>query len=292
VIVAIAIPTLIPLLVLGKERHSEQEHAEKGITFGEMWRYLKSNRYLLIALLAMLIAGIASVESVIMIYVARLCFGNESFAAIMGLIAILPVIVAALLVPKLAKKFDKFHIFAAGYLIYIVLSVAAFFVGPTHTAAILVILSFRGIGTACYSVITSLFIADCVEYGAYKTGVRAAGISFSLQTFVSKIKSASLSSVVLFSLSFLGFVSGENAVQPAGVAEGVWSVFIFLPACGFLVALVVMALFYKLRDESVQLMSKYNAGELSQAEAEKVLAGRFGKAGVRQGVPVTIASAQ
>jgi hypothetical protein len=42
-----------------------------------------------------------------------------------------------------------------------------------------------------------------------------------------------------------------------------------------------MALFYKLRDDSMQLMSKYNAGELSREEAEKVLAGRFGKAGLR-----------
>jgi hypothetical protein len=85
-------------------------------------------------------------------------------------------------------------------------------------------------------VITYLFVADCVEYGAYKIGIRAAGISFSLQTFVSKIKSSSL---------------------------------------------IVMALFYKLRDKSVKLMSKYNAGELSREKAEKVLAGRFGKAGLR-----------
>ena len=36
-----------------------------------------------------------------------------------------------------------------------------------------------------------------VEYGTYKTGTRAAGISFSLQTFVAKLKNGIIGSVVL-----------------------------------------------------------------------------------------------
>jgi len=118
-----------------------------------------------------------------------------------------------------------------------------------------------------------------VEYGTYKTGTRAAGISFSLQTFVAKLKNGLIGSVVLLSLSAVGFVEGENAVQPAGVADGVWGLFCLLPAAGFAIALVILLAGYKLRSKDVQVMAQYNNGEITKAEAEKLLADKYGPAG-------------
>ena len=124
-----------------------------------------------------------------------------------------------------------------------------------------------------------MLIADTVEYGTYKTGTRAAGISFSLQTFVAKLKNGLIGSVVLTSLASVGFVEGENAVQPAGVAEGVWKLFCLLPAAGFTIALVILLAGYKLRTRDVQIMSRYNSGVLSREEAEAILAHKYGPAG-------------
>ena len=85
--------------------------------------------------------------------------------------------------------------------------------------------------------------------------------------------------MVLLSLSAVGFVEGENAVQPAGVADGVWALFCLLPAVGFAIALGILLLFYKLRSKDVQIMSRYNNGEISKEEAESVLAEKYGPAG-------------
>ena len=85
----------------------------------------------------------------------------------------------------------------------------------------IVMTMFKCSGMGFWSVVIYMLIADTVEYGTYKTGTRAAGISFSLQTFVAKLKNGIIGSVILFSLSMVGFVEGENAIQPAGVAEGV-----------------------------------------------------------------------
>jgi GPH family glycoside/pentoside/hexuronide:cation symporter len=123
-----------------------------------------------------------------------------------------------------------------------------------------------------------MLIADTVEYGTYKSATRAAGITFSLQCFVAKLKNAMIGSIVLFSLSTIGFVEGENAVQPEGVADGVWKLFNLLPAVGFTIALVILVFFFKLRTGDVQKMSEYNNGEITKEEAEKVLEKRFGKA--------------
>ena len=110
------------------------------------------------------------------------------------------------------------------------------------------------------------------------TVVSAAGVTFSLQCFAAKLKNGLIGSVVLLSLSSVGFVEGENAIQPSGVADGVWGLFCLLPAAGFLVALVLLWKFYKLRTADVQVMSRYNNGEITKEEAESLLADRFGPA--------------
>ena len=136
-------------------------------------------------------------------------------------------------------------------------------------------------GLGFWSVVIYMLVADTVEYGTYKTGTRAAGISFSLQTFVAKLKNGLIGSVVLLSLASVGFVEGEGAIQPAGVAEGVWALFCLFPALGFGIALVILLAFYKLRSADVQIMAKYNNGEISREEAESRLAEKYGPAGER-----------
>jgi hypothetical protein len=41
---------------------------------------------------------------------------------------------------------------------------------------------------------------------------------------------------------------------------------------------VVPLLLYKLRDKDIQVMTRYNRGEISKEEAEKSLSGKYGKA--------------
>ena len=46
-----------------------------------------------------------------------------------------------------------------------------------------------------------------------------------------------------------------------------------------LLALILLLVGYKLRTPDVQIMSRYNRGELSREEAEAALASKFGPAG-------------
>ena len=77
----------------------------------------------------------------------------------------------------------------------------------------------------------------------------------------------------------VGFIEGENVVQPAGVADGVWALFCLLPATGFAIALIILMTFYKLRTKDVQVMSQYNNGQITREEAEEKLAAKYGPAG-------------
>ena len=96
-----------------------------------------------------------------------------------------------------------------------------------------------------------------------------------------EVKELSFGTLVLLSLSAVGFVEGEGAIQPEGVADGVWALFCLFPALGFAIALVILLAFYKLRTADVQVMSKFNNGQITKEEAEAVLADKYGPAGDR-----------
>jgi Na+/melibiose symporter-like transporter len=78
-------------------------------------------------------------------------------------------------------------------------------------------------------------------------------------------------------LAGFGFVAGENAVQPASVANGIWMLYTLLPSLGIVVAVIILR-FYKLRDKDVQVMAQYNNLEISKEEAESKLADKYGPA--------------
>ncbi len=279
VFVAVSIVLMIPMLLHVQERHSSCIAASENPTLLDMFRYLKSNRYLLIALLAMLLLGLASLEQKMAIYAGRICLGQENMATLIAGGGALSVITVSALVPRLSKKWDKFHVLCAGLLFAIVMDVAAYFAGYDNLAVALIMTMLKCSGLGFWSVVIYMLIADTVEYGAYRTGIRAAGISFSLQTFVAKLKNGLIGSVVLMSLSSVGFVEGEGAVQPEGVAEGVWALFCLFPAVGFALALIILLWGYKLRTKDVQIMSRYNNGEITREEAESSLAETYGPAG-------------
>ena len=278
VFVAVSVVMMVPMLFSAKERHTPAA-AEANPGIREMLRYLKANKYLTVTLVAMLLLGLASLEQKMAIYMGRICLGQENMATLVAGGAAVSVIVVSALVPVLAKKWDKFHVMCAGLAFAIVMDVVAYFVGYDSLVMAIVMTMLKCSGLGFWSVVIYMLVADTVEYGTYKTGTRAAGISFSLQTFVAKMKNSLIGTVVLLSLSAVGFVEGEGTIQPEGVADGVWALFCLFPALGFGIALMILLAFYKLRTKDVQVMSRYNNGQISREEAESLLAEKYGPAG-------------
>lgn len=279
VFVVVSVLMMIPMMFSVKERHSKIADVETNPGLKEIVHYLKCNKYLMVALIAMLLLGVASLEQKMAIYMGRICLGQENTATLVAGGAAISVILVSAIVPKLSEKWDKFYVLCGGMIFTIVMNVVAYFVGYDSLVMAILMTMLKCSGLGFWSVVIYMLIADTVEYGTYKTGTRAAGISFSLQTFVAKLKNGIIGSVVLMSLSMVGFVEGENAIQPAGVADGVWALFCLLPAVGFAIALVILLVFYKLRTKEVQVMSLYNNGEMTKEEAETILGEKYGPAG-------------
>ena len=267
--------TMVPICFTAKERcvNAKQE-AQQDVGLKEMFSYLKHNKYLLIFYIAFMVIGALNVTSVWGLYITRICLGDESISSISGILGILPSIVLGAFIPMICRKVDKFKLFYWAYAATAVLTLAKFFIPYDNAAGFLIMTALASIPMGMTTTLTYMFTPDCAEYGHYKTGISAPGITFSVQTFFAKLQSAIVTAVGSLMLAMIGFVEGENAVQAAGFAGRLWNASIIAPVVGIVLGLIILRA-YKLNDHDVELMAKCNAGEISRAEAEAQMINKY-----------------
>jgi Na+/melibiose symporter-like transporter len=135
-------------------------------------------------------------------------------------------------------------------------------------------------------VMLFMFTPDCAEYGKFKTGIEAKGITFSIQTFMVKLTGAisSALSVFLLGLPIVGWVNVEaenfeqlsqmGVTQTPEALDAFWLIYALIPSIGYLASYIVWR-FYKLNDKDVQVMAECNAGKITKAEAETKLSRKY-----------------
>ena len=267
---------MIPFLFCGKERRVQDESdKEDTFTFKQMFHYLRSNKYLLVCLLAFVIFGMTAFESSMSLYVAKICFGDTGKQLFIAAAAALPVIFVSSMLPFIVRKVDKFYLLIGGLVFSTVISVIALFVGYQKFIPAIILVALKCIGLASWQVIIYMLVADTTEYGIYKSGTRATGITFSLQTFIAKLKNAVVNSFMLLRIAWTGY-DASALEQTAEVTKKIWTVFLMVPVIGYILGIIVLLFFYKLRDDNVQLMAKYNNHELSYEQAVEQLSDKFG----------------
>lgn len=271
---------MIPLCFVGKERNYHGELEDEAFSIKRMLMYLVRNKYLLVYYLGYLFANGLMTGNALSLFVSYYLFGSANFNIILGILSTVPSIVVALLIPVVSQKFDKFKLFFICNTVAAVLGLVMYFIGWQNKLLFIVLMIIRCLFTSVTGTLGFMFTPDCAEYGQYKTGVDAKGITFSIQTFTTKIAAAVASSLGLAILGFFDWTKIEaesfadieklNIVQSATALNGLWVTYILVPSIGLVITSFIY-LFYRLRDKDVQIMAKYNAGEITREEAENLL---------------------
>ena len=276
--------TMVPLCLNCKERNYKPTQEEENFSPRQMFTYLKSNKYLLIYYCGYMATDALKTFNAVMLFVSFYLFGNSLFAIVLNILNMVPGVFAAMLMPTILKRFDKFKTLVWMNLLCIVLGLVIYFAGYDHQALFLTLTCIRTIPMSIVGILAFMFTPDCAEYGQYKSGISAKGITFAIQTFSVKITGAVSSSLALFLLGLFGWISVEaesfeelaamNIQQSAGALQGLWTVYALIPVIGMILS-AFCYLGYKLNDRDVQIMAKCNAGELSRAEAEAALSRQY-----------------
>jgi probable glucitol transport protein GutA len=268
--------TMLPVCFIAKERFMPPA-GEKEIGLAEMFRYIIGNKYILIFYGAVILWRGLSIDQGLGMYIARYNLGSEAFVMISSFIGVIPMMIFSALVPALTKKFDKFTLYFWSIIVYTALSVLAFFAGYKNITLYYVMYVIRTLASSMVFSLVFFFTPDFAEYGRYKSGISAPGITFSIQTFSVKLMAAISTAAAAAVLGIIGFAEGEGAVQAAGFADKLWAVNMLVPIGAALVSIPIL-LKYKLRDNYVKVMTDCNNGRISRAEAEKQLPEMFNTA--------------
>jgi Na+/melibiose symporter-like transporter len=284
IISAMAFALMMPASFKLKERYSAE--AEETFTLRRMFSYLFKNKYLLIYYLGVFFYSALNIGNAFTIYVSYYLFNSALFSLLVGAIGIVPQLLIAFLLPKLIRRYDKMKVNRICLLAYVILSIITWALGYGNVALYIVMFTIRSVPLAVVALEMFMFTPDCAEYGRFKSGTDAKGITFAMQTFMAKLTgsiSGSLGMIIL-GLKSVGWkvveVSSFQELAESGVTQTphalkmLWLIFMLVPSIGGLLAYIVWC-FYDLKDKDVQIMTDCNTGKITREEAMSMLSKRY-----------------
>ena len=276
--------TMIPLCVNCKERNYKPEDEEESFTVKQMFRYLGKNKYLLTYYGGYIATDALKTSAAVLLFVSFYLFDSSMYSVVLNVLNMVPGVFAAMAMPSLLKKFDKFKMLFWCNIVNILLGLLIYFTGYENRVLFLVLTCIRTVPLSIVGILAFMFTPDCAEYGQYKSGISAKGITFAIQTFSVKITGAISSALALFLLGCFSWISIEaesfealkemGIQQSAGALNGLWIVYALVPVIGMIIS-TFFYLGYKLNDKDVQIMAKCNAGDISREEAESLLSRKY-----------------
>ncbi len=267
VLSAVAMVVLWGTTKLVKER-VKHESSENAVGFKAMISSAKSfftNR-------AMVGATVASVASVAL-FNSTMALNNMVFQyffrdtdkisiAMVGSYA--PMIIFMVLIGKLTKKFGKKSVIVSTMFIGAISGLVSLFVPitPDSKGMIIYVLCLMGLnlGNAGFQISVWAIIADCIEVSYRKTGKSEEGSLYAIYSFFRKLAQGIGQAVVALGLSAIGFIEGENAIQPEGFGEDVKTLYFVVLAIGSLIAFLAMKFIYNIgKKEELEFAQQTNS---------------------------------
>ena len=278
----------LPTFWIGFKNTKERFYDDKSkASLKQNLSLLMKNKPILIMILVGVLGGLRTIYMTTAYYYATYNLRSTGLAAVIFLLVVPGGLAATLLTPVLSKRFGKKTIFLWSHLIGGILLVALYFIGlpsnGTSTVAQIffyVIIILAGIPSGFSNILTYSMIADSIDYLEDKTGKRAEGICFSMQTFISKIGMALTAFVTLMVLGSFGYdeiavedLTDEIINSPAfqEVVKGNWMATTLL--CGLSMFACAIPLFFYTFTEKRQveavarvLARKKAAGVMTETE--------------------------
>lgn len=165
--------------------------------------------------------------------------GLASFVLSLQFVSLLAVV----LTPLTSKLIGKRNTMLAG-MIMAVAGQLLLSVGATHlSVTIIIIATIIGyLGTGYVSGLIAVMLADAVDYGEWKNGVRAEGIVTSFSSFSAKLGMGIGGVITGWILSVTGYVA--NKTQSAASLHGIEMNYIWVPLLGFALSAIALMFYH------------------------------------------------
>lgn len=256
-IVAIIFVIFELICVLGIKEEVQSKSKATGLK--EMFKALFSNdQAMLVVISIILFNSSLYLTTQLALYFFKFDIGNGEMYGLFGMIGGVAQILSMMSFPILRKKWSSKSILTGsvgvtigGYLLLFTLA--------SLSATNIVLLGISAfiiyVGFGLTTVLTTIFLADTVDYGELKTGQRNESVVFSMQTFVVKLASAISVLIAGVGIDLIGLDINANIQSPASLL-GLRSLMTIVPIIGLSVSITYFRKRYKLTEEENERIKK------------------------------------
>ncbi len=231
------------------EREDDGQNVTGGKAFFSAFKSFFTNRAMVGATVAT-VANVALFNSTMSLnnMVFQYFFKDTSKIALAMIGSYAPLIVMMIFIGKLTAKFGKKNVCVVSTLVGAIAGLVFLFVPmqPTPMGMILYIVALMLINTGgcTFQITVWAIVADCIEVSYRKTKKSEEGSLYALYSFFRKLSQGIGQAVVSLGLGAIGFIEGDNAVQPVNFGENVRTLYILLLFVGSLVSFLALKFIY------------------------------------------------
>ncbi|NLB36142.1 MAG: hypothetical protein GX824_02385 [Clostridiales bacterium] len=215
---------------------------------------LKYNKTLLIISLARLLQSVSPFvqqsyffENLVSYQLGNSIINGQNAEVLFGIFSGIPGVFAVFFATKIAKKIGGMKkILILSQIMGITLRIAAYFVGYQSIPRMIVVaffISLANIPGMMMDIAHRSLTSDSIDYVEWKTGLRTEGISFSVQNFISKMKSgvsSLIEGIILDKLKYDSVARALHLKQNPTFLKWQWPIFIVGPVVGAVLYLVTI----------------------------------------------------
>lgn len=276
----------VPLFLIGFKYTRERYYSPTPpLTLWQNLKLLAQNKPLLLIVLTGALGALRAIYLTSGIYFAKYCLDNAGAFTIITIAVAPGGLLASVFTPYLSRRFGKRDLFIYSHIAGALVLFAMYFVGwrtPFGLWFNFIGIIVLGIPAGFSNILTYAMIADTVDYLEWKTGQRAEGICFSMQTFISKIGMTACAFATMLTLGIVGFE--ENVAASAFVQDGIYFTSVFLAAVSMLL-LAIPLFFYRFTEKEQARVVAITAARKGRDFEEIGLTGRPGFGGSEGGGP-------
>ncbi len=219
----------------------------KPIKSSDLKHALTKNRPLwILIIMSIFTISAYNIKIAMLIYFCEYNLGDVKLMALINFIIIGSSVVSITSIPKLVKIFGKKKTMLLGFGISIIADIINFLI-PSSPISFTILATIAFVAISIPNGIVWALISDIIDFGEWKTGKRAAGVTYAAFSFSRKLAQSISGFSAGLGLSIIGYI--PNAIQTQHVLFGIKGLLLLYPAITILIAALIIALWYELTDE-------------------------------------------
>lgn len=262
---------LLTFLGVRETHYLTEQHATEGPSFLEGLKITLSNRAFVLVALIYLTSWLAIqfVQNNLLLYTQYWMGAGEIFGTLVLALQVSN-FVWVLIWTKVSERIGKKNIYYIGMSVWIVVSVALFFLQPGQVSLLYMLALLASVGVSVAYLVPWSMLPDVIEMDELQTGQRREGVFYGFFVFLQKLGLSLSLALANYTLELTGYINPETAggavTQPASVLLALRIFVSFAPMVILIISLFLVRAFPITRESHAAMRAELAARQASGAD--------------------------